>query len=221
MTYDELSKAERTQAGHLEPYIETVQKFVDENITEGVAMPAKAVYEGLASQVQLSEKDFVASFRTNVKCGRISGIVSAHRWGYRRIGGGRITHAYNSDNGQLEARPEPEPKSDAQSADPVKTVVYLTDSYRLVDLDRYQWVLQKRSGDSWQNRSYWSDLACAFKSVARRMLNDEIKASAETIRDIKDAARVVEESEARLITLYKRGYDAAKQESAEATQDAD
>jgi hypothetical protein len=231
MTYEDLSKAERVHAKHLEPYIDIVQKFVDDNITEGVAMPAKVVYAELASQVQLSEKDFIASFRVNVRCGRISGIEGARRWGYRCIGDGPITHAYtngemkpiaahNGKKTKLEPEPEPEEPEPEEPEEPesepepelypehTKTVLYLTKFYRLVGLDRYQWALQKRSGESsWQNRGYWSSLQDALRAVARKMLNDEIKAAAETITDLKDLARVVRDAEHRLNEKYREGYE--------------
>jgi hypothetical protein len=206
MTYDDLNKTERAQAEFLEPWIDRVQAFVDENITEGVAMPAKAVYEKFTAQrpddTFLCEKDFVASFRVNVKIGRIKGIEGVRRWGYRRIGSGPITNGHTNGKAEPSA---PEPVT--------KTVIYLTDTHRLIDLDKYQWALQKRSGESWQNRGYYSCLGDALRSAAVKMLNDEIKASTETIMEVKDLGRLVRNAEDRLNQKYTEAWEQASKPS--------
>lgn len=87
----ELNKTEEKYLALIEPYLETLQEFVDEHIKDGNTLTAAAIHEGYLKEYETEsdiadEDEFVKGFRLAVRVGKIVGIESAKRLGYRRIG---------------------------------------------------------------------------------------------------------------------------------------
>jgi hypothetical protein len=87
----ELSKTDAKHLAVVEPYLETIQEFIDEHIKDGNAMTAAAIHEKYRSEYETEDdiadvNDFVKGFRAAVRAGEITGIEGAQRLGYRRIG---------------------------------------------------------------------------------------------------------------------------------------
>lgn len=82
----QLTKTDEKYLSAIEPYLEDLQKFVAENIRGTNTMTAGAVAEAFNSD--LDAKTFVNGFRLAVRTGKITGIESAQRMGYRELGSG-------------------------------------------------------------------------------------------------------------------------------------
>ena len=81
-----LSKSDERVFGLIFPHLGDLQAYVDENIKGSNSMTAQAVYDGFGVGLGLSANDFINAFRLAVRIGKITGIESAKRAGYKRVG---------------------------------------------------------------------------------------------------------------------------------------
>lgn len=95
----ELNKTEKKYLTRIEKYLEDLQAFIDLYIQDSNTMTAAEIAERFFKEndCDLSQKDFVASFRVALRESKITGIQNAGRAGYRREG----THSKSKDD-QLE-----------------------------------------------------------------------------------------------------------------------
>ena len=185
MTNNDLTKSERVYAELLKDHIKTVQEFVDKNITNDNPMPAKDIFAGLSGRGHyakingLSQDEFVNSLRINVKIGRICGIAPKRRWGYCRVD-----------------------EADGKMTIPIGR------KYRIYSVDNHNWALQKRNASNWISCAYWSRLDQALRGVARRMVNGELRTTAVIVKDLREAAQLVNDAEERIYQVLKGEADA-------------
>lgn len=80
----QLTKTDEKYLEAIEPHLTGLQKFVSEKIRGANTMTAGAIAEAFESG--LDEKTFINGFRLAVRLGKITGIESAQRMGYRELG---------------------------------------------------------------------------------------------------------------------------------------
>lgn len=83
-----LSKYDEKSLSVVLPHVEAIQYFVDKNIHGGNTMTAAKICEGFseASGLKFDAEEFIKGLRVAIRIGKISGIESAKRAGYRRKG---------------------------------------------------------------------------------------------------------------------------------------
>lgn len=183
-----------------EPYLNDVQIFVDKYIQDTVRMTAAVVYEKFKQnhKCELSEDDFVKSFRLAIKEGKINGLESAYRFGYKRIG---TNLPINSD-----MKEEEEEKTGHDICE-----ITIDDRRRLAVADRFNWVFQVRKDTgTWANEAYIPNIESGIRCLARRLLDDEMKGTSKF--PLEDIANQVHQAEERIIDLLNKILCAKDQE---------
>jgi hypothetical protein len=168
------------------PYLENIQKLVDEKIQDKVKMTASAIYQAYKSQYgcDLSEEDFVKSFRLAIKESDITGLETAYKFGYKRAGIEPLSGGVNTD--ELIANTSCE--------------ILIDERHKIVALDRHNWgYLFKRESGSWSVDSYFSSTRGMVKSIAQKVLDNEIKGM-ESFNFV-ELANKIEQAEERLTNL--------------------
>jgi hypothetical protein len=84
----QLSKTDEKYLSMVEPHLGDIQAFVDLHIQGSSTLTAAAIHQGFTAETDcdLSGDDFIKGFRIAVRIDKITGIESAKRAGYRRIG---------------------------------------------------------------------------------------------------------------------------------------
>lgn len=82
-----LSKAEQRNAQMLIDDLPTVREWLDEHLTNGTAIPARIIYEGVKGQLSrtMTRTTFAASFSANVRLGTLGNIKGQRPKGYVRV----------------------------------------------------------------------------------------------------------------------------------------
>ncbi len=146
------------------PYLEGIQAFVDKHIQGETKMTAAVIYEKFSkiTKCELSEEDFVKSFRLAIREGKIQGLESAYRFGYKRIG---TTTIAEGDEADVEEK----------TGHDICEIV-IDERRKLVALDRLNWALQvRRDTGTWATEAYIPNMSSGLQCLAKRLLDDELK----------------------------------------------
>ena len=82
--------------------------------------------------------------------------------------------------------------------------VQITSNLRISQADYRNWVIQKRSGETWQNKFYHPTLASCINSAVKHIMNSEFKLSDSTCIQLKETLVFLKGLEGRLeIQLQK------------------
>ncbi len=144
------------------PYIDGIQAFVDKNIQGSTRMTAAVIYEKFKkiTKCELSEEDFIKSFRLAIREGKILGLESAYKFGYKRAG----TVVISEDD-------ETEEKTGHDICE-----IVIDERRKLVAIDRLNWGLQvRRDTGSWATEAYYSNIKSGIEGIARKLIDDEMK----------------------------------------------
>lgn len=180
-------KATDTDLEGIAPYLEGIQAFVDKHIQGEIRMTAAVIYEKFSksTKLELSEEDFVKSFRLAIREGKIKGLESAYKFGYKRI----------STAVEVDETEEDEEKTGHDICE-----IVIDERRKLVALDRLNWVLQVRKDTgSWANEAYIPNIESGIRCLARRLLDDEMKGMNRF--SIIELANRIEEAEKRIQDL--------------------
>lgn len=164
----------------LDPYIEGIQKFVDENIKGDVRMTSPSIYDGFkaGNECALSEEEFVRAFRVAIRDNKIVGLVGARGSGYGRS----------------------EPSEEGESTSGCEIII---DEHRkIVALDRLNWGYMTRRSGNWTVDAYFTNTTEMVRSIARKVLDGELKTMG--IFDFASLEKKFQESENRIAKLLSR-----------------
>jgi len=184
----------------LAPYIEGVQKFIDDNIQGTVKMTAAVIYNGFkaAKGCELSEDDFVKSFRAAVHDNKIVGLEGARRFGYGRAG---------------TVSEESEPAIESERVSAFSCEIVIDDHRKIVALDRTNWGYMTRRSGSWLVEAYFANTTEMVRSIARKVIDGELKGMGNF--NFAELEHKFQESEHRVAKLLSRaisGKDSSAQE---------
>lgn len=190
------SASDRTLEAIL-PYIEDLQAFVDRRIQGEVRMTASKIYERfiVSHKCDLSQDDFVKSFRVALREGKISGLESAYRFGYKRRGSSPTSN--NSSTS----------KSTASGSNHVQVPehceIIIDDNRKIVPLDKYNWSLMiRRDSGTWSTEAYFNTGFECLRSIARRLMDEELRNMHSF--SISEFGKKLEEAESRIAELLSR-----------------
>lgn len=175
----------------IEPYLEGIQKFVSARIRGEVRMTAAVIYKKFKAEVgcELSEDDFIKSFRLAIREGKITGLESAYRFGYKEAGVG-VT---KSDEGDDE-----EEKIGHDICE-----IVIDERRKLVALDRLNWALQvRRDTGTWVTEAYIPNMSSGLQILAKRLLDDELKGMNRFL--LQDFVTHIHEAEKRITELLMK-----------------
>jgi len=144
----------------IEPYLEDLQAFVDLHIKGDVRMTAAVIYQKFSedNECSLDEAEFVKAFRLALREGKITGLESAYRYGYKEAGA--QSSSDDVEEGPSNGRGE----------------VIIDNRRRLVALDKYNWAYQtRRESGKWGNDAYYSNAFQSLRGLARKLMDDELK----------------------------------------------
>lgn len=84
----QLNKSDIKLLSTIEPFLNTLQEFIDQHIQGSKALTALAIHNKFCEETDcnLDKDTFVRAFRLSVKLDKITGIEGVKRLGYRRIG---------------------------------------------------------------------------------------------------------------------------------------
>lgn len=184
----------------LEPYLVELQKFIDSRITGEVRMTAAVIYKKFKAEkgCELSEDDFVKAFRMGIRDGKITGLESAYRFGYKEAGEAPAAPVVRDieDDGEesLDSLP-------ITSDSPKVGVIYIDDDHRVISLDRLNWGYQARKGSGvWVTEAYYSNAFASVRSIVRKLMDESLK---ETLAfDIDEFEDKLGEVETKLTNLF-------------------
>lgn len=194
---------------NIEPYLEGIQTFVSARIRGEVRMTAAVIYKKFKAEVgcDLSEDDFIKSFRLAIREGKITGLESAYRFGYKEAGSG----GSSKDSETLD---EVEEKTGHDICE-----VIIDDRRRLVALDRLNWAFQvRKDSGSWVTEAYFPNYRESLKGVARRLLDDELKGLARF--NVNEFEERFDEAENRITELLIKLIHKDVEKSAAAEEEA-
>jgi hypothetical protein len=146
------------------PYLEDIQAFIDLHFdNDEVRMTAAVIYQKFSTdnECSLDEKEFVNAFRLALREGKLTGLESAYRFGYKKAGAQGSSPRASSFN------------DDASTG---QGEVVIDDRRRLIALDKYNWAFQTRKDSGrWNTESYYSNAFQALRGLARKLMDDELK----------------------------------------------
>lgn len=181
------------------PYLDRVRAFVAMNIRGGKRMTAAVIYQKFLVEngtCTMGEDDFIRAFRQAIGEGKITGLESAKRFGYKRSG----------DDPDIEDADEvEEPEIAEESSDESFTrgcEIVVDESHRVVALDDKNWGYQVRHGKTWQNIAYFSNSGEMVRGIARKVIDNNIKGSVESI-DFSQLEQRICEAETRIADHLK------------------
>lgn len=170
----ELNVTESRSLNVIESFFSIIQEFVDKNIINNMSMTSSAIYKNLRKEINVSEDDFVKGFRAAVKSGRITGIESAKKAGYRRIGSKKIIPTAQ-ENTTEEVYETSEGKSAIPSEQPSCEII-IDDNHKLAVLDRHNWgYLKKKDSGNWYTEAYFATTKTMLKGVVQKIIDDQLK----------------------------------------------
>jgi len=145
---------------NVDSYLESIQAFIDKYIQGDVRMTASVIYKRFKTEAgcELSEDDFIKSFRIAIKEDKITGLESAYRFGYKRAGT-FIKHEDDDEN------------TESDSCE-----IVIDERRKVIALDRLNWAYQvRKDSGAWTTEAYFGSYHTAISGVARKLLDDEIR----------------------------------------------
>jgi len=160
------------------PYMDKVREFVDKNIRGEKRMTAAAIYQKFLSEngtCTMGEEDFIRAFRLAVSEGKITGLESAKRFGYKRAG------SDDTEEPTEEVVEDSEVEDSSSDSYTKGCEIVIDASHRIVALDEKNWGYQIRYGKTWQNTAYFGNSGDMVRGIARRIVDNHIKEFAGSI----------------------------------------
>lgn len=77
--------------------------------------------------------------------------------------------------------------------------IMLPGNQRIIQGDRFNWVVQKLSGDNWANRGYYPNMAAALRGAVRGLVNKELSAQLNEKVTLEKMAKLIEKVESSLL----------------------
>ena len=173
----------------VKPHLATIQQWVDENITEDVAMPSKEIGARLSEIIDLPAEELAVGFRGLVKSGDILGIAGRRKVGFCRPG----------YQGQKKSSP-----AVVDTGPPENTCVELSQTQRIYAVDARNWALQTWNGSAWLSQAYWSTLDQALRGVARRMVNRELRIRTLDVKDLNQLSTAIQAAENNVLASLQQ-----------------
>lgn len=195
------SKSKDDQLEDLALYLEDLQTFVDLYIQGENKMTAAAIYARFKKEngCELEEEAFIKAFRLAIKEDLITGLESAYRYGYKRIGTGTSTNSSSSD--------------DEDNTERTRGVIQLDENHRIVSLDRFCWAIQTRKESGlWMNEGYYGNSYNLIRGIARKLIDMELKTMDTFDADQLEAK--FQEVETRLADLLNKAINQKAEEKA-------
>jgi len=156
---DSITSASEVVLEMFAPYIESIQKFADENLT--TYMSSSAIYERFSkeNECDLSEDDFKKGFKLALKEDLIEGVLS-----FRGKGKGYILASSVED----------------QTGEPVEDEhdlceIFLSNNRKIVALDRFNWTYQVFKGSSWHVEGYYPNIRACVHALSIKIIDNELK----------------------------------------------
>lgn len=181
------------------PYLSDVQEFVSANIKGDVRMTAAVIYNKfkLSNGCELTEDEFIKGFRYAIRDKKITGLESAYRFGYREAGSGKVT----KEDGDSEA---------VKAGHDVCEII-IDDRRKVVALDRLNWGYQvRKDSGAWVTEAYFSNFYNGIRSVACKLMDDELKGSEQF--PVDQLLEKMEEAESRITDLLLKAFHHEKSE---------
>lgn len=117
----------------------------------------------------------------------------------RRVGSAAVT---TSDDGVTADDTE---EDDDEIVDDACSVM-INSKNRIHATDRRNWVIQRLNQNTWVSLAYYPSLELAFKGMAKKLLNNELKAELTTAQQLKEFGFILENLENKLENLIKKSY---------------
>ncbi len=188
-------KAVDKTLGAFVPYVEKVQILIDKYVQGITKMTAAAIYHKFLAEngiCDLDEEEFIKGFRLALHEGKLTGLCSAGRWGYKR---GDSSSEEEEDNEEEDSPEEEEVHSKGCE-------VIIDDTHKLTALDDKNWGYQIRKASGiWSTVSYFGNSVAMVSSLARRMIDEQWKTSDSF--DIHQLEQKLKEMEARITQLLR------------------
>jgi len=148
-----------------------------------------------------------------VKYGLLTGTEGRKRAGFRYNTQVKVV---NVDLDAIEGASPPSPKPSEPANDSAKqpdndgkipravrgTTIMVTDAIR-IRADKYNWTLQKRTGETWTSHRYWPDLLTALRRCADYMLEQNIRSKGTVVESSVELIALIQETEERIIKLLE------------------
>jgi hypothetical protein len=185
-----LTKLDEQRLKVLTSYLSDLQAFVDLNITGNVRMTTKVIFEKFSedNEIDMSEEDFIPAFRAAVREGKITGLANAYKWGYQ-------SDKYNCaiTGVETEEGSDRDLVIDSDSSDSDDGLeIYFEPNIRLRKIDGLNWAIQKKKGNTWINKSYYSKLDNALHGIAHSMIDNSLKLSNIKVTDLEKLVELIE-----------------------------
>lgn len=148
----------------IEPYLGALQVWIDQRIQGEVRMTAAVIYTKFKNEkgCVLEEEDFIKSFRLALREGKLTGLESAYRFGYKRIGSGPVK--------------EREDTTSTEEEIDTRCEIIIDDRRKIVPLDRLNWGLQTRKDSgTWVTEAYFPNISSHVRCIAIKLLDSELK----------------------------------------------
>lgn len=152
----------------INPYIENIQKFVNERIIlENTRMTAVVVFENFSKEYDcdLEEDEFVKCFRYIVFNKQIKGLKSFKRFGYGKA------------NNDISIEDEEGDFILNNIENEESCTIMINSHTRIISLDKYNWGYQTKNKNSgnWMTDAYFDSAKTAIKAIANKAVDNEFK----------------------------------------------
>lgn len=159
-----------TFSKYLKNDIVLIQEFMDANIHAGKPMTGPHIYEGVKAKLssEINELTFKSSLSANVKEGNITGFkgVRGRYGGYVKTTGDEVQDEEDLDS-QTDCTDEPDSTPKQSEKDNDKFIVMITNSFRIIHMDKRNFCVQNLKSNLWHTESYNSNLLEAVKAAEK------------------------------------------------------
>lgn len=157
----------------IESFIPEIQKFVDRNIVSTHTMTAKEIHSKMYHQnlCTLDEVTFIKAFRLAISLGKITGLESAKRAGYRRCSNKQKPIPVIVE--EIETLPD-SPSEEGEECSGCEIVI--NETTKLKSADRHNWVLMVKKGtERWAVDGHFDSVKVMLKYLPHKLLDNELK----------------------------------------------
>ena len=187
----------QSQSSYIEKFIPVIQTWMNENIKDRASSSDIFTALGPAVLGDLSPTNFQVGLSAAVREGKITGFEGRRGrfGGYFPIGAGASPRKIESVEDETE---EEETEEDTEN---VAGCVNISSVLRLKALDKRNWGLQRKSGESgenWANIAYYGNITEAFRGISSRLIDGHFRLSEKQIEGFNEVAKVLREVEASI-----------------------
>ena len=216
------------------PNLNEVVDFLSKKLKVGEAMPSGTIFSKVwKGKAPFIESQFKLGFSAAVNTGILLGMKGAKRSGFRKIGNVSLSDIKPDSVEVLSAksnRSSSPPESSAEEndnpgskipQDQIGIVIVINDNYQLT-ADRYNWVLQKASGNVWVGQKYWPDLETALRKTASFLVEKKIKRTGKIVINSDQLTKLIVNSKAEVTKELEESNKVANElkERCEATDNS-